>query len=123
MTIKLDENLPERLILALSALGHDDDSVRSEKLTGREDVDVWIAAQGAARFFITQDLDFSDQRRYTPGSHSGLLLVRLARPGRDALFERVSMLFRTEHVAEWQGCLVVATDRKVRVKRPLMPRE
>ena len=118
MNIKLDENLPERLVPALSALNHDVDTVRSETLSGRDDADVWRAAQSAGRFFITQDLDFSDQRQYTPGSHFGLLLVRLPKPGRDALFARVSMLFRTEHVAEWQGCLVVATDRKVRVKRP-----
>jgi len=46
-----------------------------------------------------------------------LLLVRLARPGRDALLARVSMLFATEPVEDWRGCLVVATDHKVRVKR------
>ena len=118
MNIKLDENLPERLVSMLSAFGHDVDTVRTERLTGRDDTDVWAAAQSAGRFFITQDLDRSDLRRDTPGTHAGLLLVRLAKPGRDALFERVSMLFRTEQVAEWQRCLVVATDRKVRVKRP-----
>jgi hypothetical protein len=53
-----------------------------------------------------------------PGTHVGLLLVRLARPGRDDLVERISMLFATEPVETWRGCLVVATDRKVRVKRP-----
>ena len=63
-------------------------------------------------------MDFSDIRRYTPGTHAGLLLVRIVKPGRDALFERVSLLFRTEQVTEWYRCLVVATDRKVRVKRP-----
>lgn len=119
MKIKLDENLPDRLVSVLSTLGHDVDTVRSEKLTGRDDTDVWSEAQAGGRFFVTQDLDFSDQRRYTPGSHSGLLLVRLAKPGRDALFERVSMLFMTEQVAEWHACLVVATDRKIRVKRPV----
>lgn len=85
MTIKLDENLPERLALALSTVGHDVDTVRAEQLAGRDDADVWRAAQAAGRFLITQDLDFSDVRRYTPGTHVGLLLVRLAKPGRDAL--------------------------------------
>ena len=118
MKIKLDENLPERLVLALSVFGHDVDTVRTERLAGCDDADVWSAAQSVGRFFITQDLDFSDLRRYTPGTHAGLLLVRLAKPGRDALFERVSMLFTTEQVAAWQRCLVVATDRKIRVKRP-----
>lgn len=118
MKIKLDENLPDRLVSALTGFGHDVDTVYVERLNGRIDVDVWNVTQTARRFFITQDLDFSDIRRYTPGTHAGLLLVRLARPGRNALFARVSMLFQTEQVADWAGCLVVVTDRKVRVRRP-----
>ena len=118
MKIKLDENLPERLVRVLSALGHDVDTVRREQLKGRADADVWSAAQTAQRFLITQDLDFSDMRRYTPGTHAGLLLVRLTRPSLNALFERVTTVFQTEAVADWARCLVVATDRKVRVRRP-----
>jgi hypothetical protein len=59
---------------------------------------VWTAAQADGRFLVTQDLDFSDARKYAPGTHHGLLLVRLPQPGRTALFERVSTLFRTEAV-------------------------
>lgn len=67
---------------------------------------------------ITQDLDFSDMRLFMPGTRAGVPLVRLASPGRDALLERVAAVFATEPVDQWQGCLVVATDHKVRVKRP-----
>ena len=49
----------------------------------------------------------------------GLLLVRLAKPGREALLERVSSLFANEPITEWRGCLVITTDHKVRVKRPM----
>jgi predicted nuclease of predicted toxin-antitoxin system len=121
LKIKLDENLPDRLVAVLTALGHDIDTVYAERLTGQVDPIVWTTTQAAHRFFITQDLDFSDIRRYTPGTHAGLLLVRLARPGRDALFERVVTVFRTENVEDWRGCLVVVTDRKVRVRRPIRP--
>lgn len=123
MKIKLDENLPDRLVSALTGLGHDVDTVYVERLNGRIDADVWNGTQTARRFFITQDLDFSDIRRYTPGTHAGLLLVRLTRPGRDALFARVSALFQTERVEDWTGCLVVVTERKVRVRRPAQPTE
>ncbi len=118
MKIKLDENLPERLVSELGLLGHDVDTVRAERLAGEADEQVWQAAQSVNRFLITQDLDFSDMRIYTPGTHGGLLLVRLAQPGRDALVERVVALFTTEPVDQWHGCLVVATDNKVRIKRP-----
>jgi predicted nuclease of predicted toxin-antitoxin system len=119
--IKLDENLPDRLVAALTTLGHDLDTVYAERLNGQIDPSVWSATQAALRFFLTQDLDFSDIRRYTPGTHAGLLLVRLARPSRDALFERVVTVFQTENVEDWRGCLVVVTDRKIRVRRPARP--
>jgi predicted nuclease of predicted toxin-antitoxin system len=106
VNIKLDENLPERLVSELWALGHVVDTVRTEHLAGRDDTDIWQAAQSVDRFLITQDLDFSDVRRYTPGTHAGLLLVRLVRPGRDALGARVTMLFATEPVDHWRGCLL-----------------
>ena len=118
MKIKLDENLPDRLVAVLTRFGHNVDTVRTEQLTGRADPDVWSAAQAAQRFLITQDLDFSDVRRYTPGTHAGLLLVRLTRPGRTALFERVSTVFQPEKVEDWTGCLVVATEQKIRIRRP-----
>ena len=118
MIIKLDENLPERLVGELAALGHDVDTVRAEHLDGRDDNEVWVAAQDAGRFLVTQDLDFSDVRRYAPGTHAGLLLVRLAHPGREALLARVTSIFTTEPVEEWRRCLVMATEHKIRVKRP-----
>jgi hypothetical protein len=58
-------------------------------------------------------------RRFTPGSHVGLLLLRLAQPGRDALVARVTTLFATETIERWSRCLIVATDHKVRIKRPV----
>src|ERR1700730_12470302 len=39
-----------RLVSELQALGHDIDTVRSEQLAGRDDDEVWQAAQAADRF-------------------------------------------------------------------------
>lgn len=120
MKLKLDENLPEALIASLAALGHDVDNVRLEGLAGRDDPTVWQAAQESGRFLITQDLDFSDIRKFAPGTHHGLLLVRLHHPGRKALTTRVADLFRTGDTASWAGCFVVFTEHKVRVLRPVV---
>jgi predicted nuclease of predicted toxin-antitoxin system len=116
--IKLDENLPARLARALEKLGHDTDTIPEERLAGRSDLQVWAAAQEAERFLITQDLDFSDTRRFTPGTHHGILLVRLRDPGRNALLKRVHGLFQTEDVENWKRGFVVVTDRKLRVRYP-----
>ena len=72
MRIKLDENLPFALVARLNALGHDTDSVPEEGLAGRDGPTVWQAAQSENRFLITQDLDFSDLRVFTPGTHKGI---------------------------------------------------
>lgn len=119
MRLKLDENLPTALGQALVELGHDVDTVPEEGLGGHPDSRVWQATQTAGRFLITQDLDFSDIRAYRPGSHHGLLLVRLAEPSRRRLTERIHHLFATEAVTTWPRCFVVATDRKVRIRRPV----
>jgi uncharacterized protein with PIN domain len=118
MNLKLDENLPEQLAVALRRLGHDVHTVPDENLAGHPDDAIWTAVQSEQRFLITQDLDFSDLNRFRPGTHGGLLLVRLHSPGRLALTARIAAIFTTEPVESWFGCFVVLSDHKLRVRRP-----
>ncbi|MEQ1932534.1 MAG: DUF5615 family PIN-like protein [Fimbriimonadaceae bacterium] len=112
MKIKLDENIPSDL-----SLPGDVDTVEQEGLAGCDDDTVWAAAQDEGRFFITQDLDFSDLRKFELGSHAGILLLRLSNPSRANLAARLSQLLSSEYFHEqWAGCFVVATDSKVRVR-------
>jgi len=117
MRIKLDENIPIRLTDYLAEMGHDADSVLQEKLKGHQDPEIWEATQKVQRFFITQDLDFSDIRKFKPGTHAGILLVRLQSPGRTALLQRLLHTFLFEDVENWKGCFVVLTDNKIRIRR------
>lgn len=118
MNIKLDENLPLRLAHLLTAFGHNIHTVHEERLAGHADREIWEAAQKESRFMITQDLDFSDSRRFAPGTHHGLLLIRLHSPNRRNLVARILELFQTESPGDWAGCFVVATERKIRVVKP-----
>lgn len=118
MKVKLDENIPASAASILIDLGHDVDTVPEQGLSGRADADVWSAAQDAGAFLITQDLDFSDIRRFDPGTHQGILVLRLKEPGRRALIERIRSIFQSEDVAGWRACFVVATERKIRIRRP-----
>lgn len=77
MKIKLDENLPARLVPVLQQHGHDVDTLPEEHLSGRPDAEIWQAVGAEGRFLITQDLDFSGTRQCAP---AGLLLVRLREP-------------------------------------------
>jgi len=122
MNIKLDENIPHSLTDDLKALDHSPDHVKDEKLTGHPDRDVWERAQKEDRFFITQNLDFSDIREHPPGTHSGLLLVRLRIPGRKALRDRILQVFQSEPVTDRSRKFVVLTEMKLRV-HDTMPEE
>lgn len=118
MKLKPDENLPESLRDELAALSYDVDHVRSEGLAGRDDPDVWAAAQVDGRFFITQDLDFSDVRMFCPGTHCGLSLARLPDAGRMGLTRQVVDLLRRADARSWSGCFLVLSGHKVRALHP-----
>jgi hypothetical protein len=63
------------------------------------------------RFFITQDLDFSDVRQFQPGTHPGLLLVRLREPGANALLESIAAMIQVNPLESLSGCFVVTSQK------------
>lgn len=118
MKIKLDENLPIDLVDLLVAFQHDVHTVLGERLAGKSDSQIFHAASSEDRLLITQDLDFSDIHRFKPGTHPGILLVRLRDPSRRRLVERFRQTLHTENFETWAGCFVVLGDKKLRIRRP-----
>ena len=117
MKAKLDENIPVSLVEVLTLLGHDVQTVIGQGLTGRTDREIWTQCQLEDRLLITQDLDFSDSRKFQPGRHAGIVLVRLQNPGRIALSNLVSSIFRNHDIESWKGCFVVLSETKIRIRR------
>jgi predicted nuclease of predicted toxin-antitoxin system len=116
--IKLDENLGRPHIALLRRHGYEADRVFDQGLSGSEDPDLWVRVRRDGQFLITLDLGFSDVRRYAPGTHPGILLLRPRRKGRNAVsnvLRRVLMERRLETLA---GCLAVADESRTRVRRP-----
>jgi predicted nuclease of predicted toxin-antitoxin system len=101
MKVKLDENVSSLALEPLRLLGHDVDSVIEEQLAGAEDSAVWAAAQHEQRLLVTSDLDFSDVRKFAPGTHHGLVLLRLREPSRRAIEKRVLGLFEGGEAESW----------------------
>ncbi len=118
MRIKLDENLSTLSVAPLRGCGHDVDTVMSEGLAGAPDDRVFAGAQSDRRLLVTCDLDFSDLRRFVRGAHAGIVRLRLAEPSRAALEARVAEVLAHREAETWEGCLVVATDDRIRVVRP-----
>lgn len=118
MRIKLDENLPGEAARRLHTLGHDVDTVLDEHLGGQSDGAVWEAAQAEGRFLVTQDLDFSDTRKFAPGTHHGILLIRLENLEQPRIADFLEAWFSAEPVESWAGAFVVASSRKLRTLYP-----
>ncbi|HWB81392.1 MAG TPA: DUF5615 family PIN-like protein [Nannocystaceae bacterium] len=116
--MKLDENLPVSACAGLAALGHDVDTVIDEGLAGADDPTVWTAARTENRFLVTLDLDFSDVRRFQPGTHAGLMIVRVPDHLQPDIPKFLRGWFADPQAESWSRCLVVATPTKLRVRRP-----
>jgi predicted nuclease of predicted toxin-antitoxin system len=77
--LKLDENLGRSVATRLRQAGHDVDTVTDEGLLGADDAAVLTAASGDQRALVTNDLDFSDPRRYRPSLYEWIVVLRVAR--------------------------------------------
>lgn len=116
--IKLDENLGRTHQRFLQSLGYDVDLVIDQGLSGASDEAVWQHVREENRLFITLDLDFSDIRRYQPGSHPGVLLLRPETRGRQSVLRVLQRVCEEFPLQSLYGCVAVADATKTRVRRP-----
>jgi len=117
MNVKLDENVPVGLAGILHRLGHHALTVVQQGLAGQPDSAVWQAARREKRLLITMDLDFADIRRFPPGPHGGLLILRPSRQGRAAVRALLENLLAEHSLDNLTGCTAVADDTSIRVRR------
>lgn len=64
------------------------------------------------------DRGFGDVRRYPPGSHAGILVLRLDDQAAPALAAAVEDLLDSVDVDDLAGCVAVYRDGDLRVRRP-----
>lgn len=119
MLVKLDENMAQSHVEFLQKSGYSADRVTDEGLSGAKDEVVWQQVCAEKRFFITLDLDFSDVRRFPPGTHPGILLLRSRNRSRQAVLEILTRVVNEQSLVALKGCLVVADEIQTRIRRPL----
>jgi len=118
MLLKLDENLGRSHVEALRNAGYEADRVHDQGLSGGADSAVWKRVCDEGRFFITLDLDFADVRRFTPGSHPGILLLRVRSRSSAAVRQVLERVLNEQRFESLSGCLAVADETQTRVRRP-----
>ncbi len=118
-SIKIDEDLPERLRTELAHAGYPAETVRDEGLTGAKDRRLWNVVQEEGRYFITADKEFGDVRLFPPGSHAGVLLLRTDHESSLQYVRLLRAVLTRYRLSALARCLTVSTDQGVRVRYPL----
>ena len=119
MRIKIDEDLPRGVSEAVRGVVPDTLTVIEEGLSGILDPALWDIVQKEQRFLITGDKAFANIKKYPPGTHSGVLLLRPDEDGIPAILDLIQDVLKLGTLESLGGCIAVATPRRVRVRRPL----
>ncbi len=107
MRILVDENIPLMTVRALREMGHDVCDVRGTEEMGSNDDELFAHAYHERRLLITTDKGFA-QRRHD--AHAGILIIRLRKPNRQKIHERVMLALSQIQPDDWPGLLVVMRD-------------
>ena len=121
MRVKLDENLGRTPLELLRCQGYHAEGVHDENLSGENDEVVWQRVCAEGMFFVTLDLGFSDVRRFAPGTHPGILLLRPLTGSRDSVTDILTRVVREQPLDALWGAVTVADSTRTRIRR--MPPE
>jgi predicted nuclease of predicted toxin-antitoxin system len=118
LLVKLDENLSRSHVEFLRENGYEADRVHDQGLSGASDEAVWNRVSSEGRFLVTLDLDFSDIRRFLPGTHPGILLIRARSNSSSAVLEVLRRVVEEHPLETLRGCLAVGDQYFTRIRRP-----
>ena len=118
MKFKLDENLPASSARPLLKSGHDVDTVTDEGLTGAVDPDVVAAATAGGRVLVTLDRGMGDIRAYPPGSHAGIVVLRLADQSAPTVIDAIADLANSTDLEALAGAVAVLQRGLLRIRHP-----
>lgn len=118
MKFKLDENLPVSSSAILASAGHDVDTVAAEGLVGAPDQDVVAAATAVGRILISLDRGLGDIRAYPPGTHAGIVVLRLTDQSAAAAIKAVTDLATLTDPDSLAGAVSVLQRGLLRIRHP-----
>ena len=118
MKFKLDENLPVSSAAILTSAGHDVDTVTDEDLVGAPDRDVVAAATAAGRILVSLDRGQGDIRAYPPGSHAGIVVLRLTDQSAASATKAVTDMATLTNPDSLVGAVAVLQRGLLRIRHP-----
>ena len=115
----IDEDMPRSMAVVLREAGHDALDVRDVGLRGHTDDEVFAYAQAHDALLVTADKDFADILRFRPGTHAGVIVVRVpnvlpTRHVNNALLRALGGL----EGEDLRGLLIIVEVGRIRIRRP-----
>ena len=118
-TFFVDEDMPRSTAKVLRQAGHEALDVRDVGLRGKSDAEVFAFAQSHGAVLVTADKGFANVLRFAPGTHAGVMVVRVPNelPTREVNREILRTL---DDLAgdSLVGLLIVVEVSRTRVRRP-----
>lgn len=121
LRFKIDENLPVEVAEVFRNAGYDAETVLDEELGGEPDERVAAIAERENRVLVTLDLDFSDIRRFAPGRHPGIAVLRPRTLGRSSTVRLAGKIVAALDTLPLRRCLWIVEERRIRLREPGEP--
>lgn len=91
-------------------------TVDEQGASGWNDTDLWEMVDNENMFFVTTDKEFGDIRKYPPGSHNGILLLRPATDSLVAYKEIIVNLLQQYDLDRFSNKITVASKGRIRIR-------
>ena len=114
---KLDEDLSSLLAAPLAAHGYEALTVMGQGWGGLVDDLLWPKVAAEHVLFITGDKGFGDIRRFAPGTHDGIVVLRPARESYLDYLRLLENLLASHHLESLSRAITVVTPTRVRIRR------
>lgn len=113
----LDENIPPAVGQFLRDKGFQTKEVRDSLSPGAPDDAVMALARQEGMMLVTFDKHFSNLLVYPPGSHDGIILIRIHPPLIRDIINAFKQLFERLDITTIKGALLVLEREGFRVRR------
>lgn len=117
MDFLADENVFLPIVRELRRLGNDVLDIKEQNLTGIADPDVYQMAVDQKRVLLTMDKDFTNILKYSPGTHPGIIVLKLYRLPVTTTTNIFIHAFNALNETDILGNIVIIDRFKTRVRR------
>ena len=119
MKFLLDENFPKSVAWALKEKGHGVLDLRSTGLLGASDTVVAEMAINEGAMILTTDRDFFHSFPNVYAEHSGVVVIALRQPSREAITQRLEWFLANVCEEHWKNRVFQPRDSTWLAKPPV----